>query len=154
MKEIPLSRGMVAMVDDADFAWLSKWRWHCDPLGYARTMQNKRPVLMHRLIMGVADSAVDCDHANQNKADNRRSNLRTCGRGENMANVPKKTFSHACSSRFKGVNWMARASKWRAYIGVAKKQVHLGLFTDESKAAKAYDEAAKKYFGEFACLNF
>jgi hypothetical protein len=52
------------------------------------------------------------------------------------------------------VCWSKHHKKWQAAINVDRKSIHLGYFNDEIEAAKCYDEAAKKYHKEFACLNF
>jgi AP2 domain len=77
--------------------------------------------------------------------------LRIVTHQENSFNRKK---SLARSSKFKGVCWSKRESKWRSYIQINGKEIYLGLFFDEVEAAKTYDEAAKKLFGEFACTNF
>jgi hypothetical protein len=58
------------------------------------------------------------------------------------------------TSKYKGVSWYSRGKKWVAVVQFNKKRHHLGYFTDEIAAAKAYDKKAKVLHGEFACLNF
>jgi hypothetical protein len=155
MREIPLVSGGVALVDDEDHAWLSQWSWSRGTNGYVvRTEYDhgaNRCVYMHRLILGVTDRKILCDHRHGNTLDNRRSELRQCSPASNAANSAK--WKTPTTSRFKGVSWMPARGKWRAAIGVAMKSVHLGLFTNESEAARAYNAAAQKHFGEFARLN-
>ena len=107
-------------------------------------------VSLHRLIMD-APKGVLVDHRNGDSLDNRRANLRLATRAQNCCNVRKRKNT---SSRFKGVSFRKNRGKWAAYIGVAGKRISLGYFDSEIEAAKAYDEAAKKYRGEFARLNF
>ncbi|MCK4959402.1 MAG: hypothetical protein KAT00_08370 [Planctomycetes bacterium] len=83
--------------------------------------------------------------------DNRRSNLRICTRRENSWN---RHCSRSGKSRYKGVHWSEERGRFRATITFHGKRVHLGYFRDEVKAAKAYDKAARKHYGEFAYLNF
>jgi hypothetical protein len=68
-----------------------------------------------------------------------------------MANYPLPVTN---TSGFKGVWWNKKAEKWKGQIQVDGKKIHLGLFSDPTVAARAYDEAATEHFGEFAHLNF
>ena len=91
---------------------------------------------------------MEVDHINHNTLDNRRCNLRLATHGQNMANSrPNK------GRKYKGV-WQIMGKYWVAFIGKNKKQIYLGSFSTPKLAAKAYDEAARKKFGEYACLNF
>jgi hypothetical protein len=92
------------------------------------------------------------DHINHNGLDNRKVNLRFATRAEN-ARYARKT-KNKFSSNYKGVHYIKRAKRWRTMITFEDKTIYIGQFRDEISAAKAYDRAAKKYFGEFACLNF
>src|SRR5690242_17796567 len=103
---------------------------------------------MHRVIMN-ASADIHVDRINGDGLDNRRENLRLCTRDENMMNRRKNSNN---SSGYKGVD--RNKGKWRAYIQVDKKWIHLGYFSTAEQAAHAYDNAAKKYFGEFANTNF
>ena len=104
---------------------------------------------MHRVIMD-APKGMHVDHINGNGLDNRRENLRLCTNSQNHMN--RKTHRDS-SSKYKGVSWNKRNSKWQAYIGSGIKRKNLGYFASESDAAKAYDIKAKECFGEFARLN-
>lgn len=92
------------------------------------------------------------DHINHNGLDNRRSNLRLSTPRENLQNqlIQKRTKT----SKFKGVSWYKDGSKWRAYIYINYKQIHLGFFGDETEAARAYDQAASRLFKEYCNPNF
>ena len=79
-------------------------------------------------------------------------NLRTATQTQNNRN--RRKFNLPTKSKYKGVYWKQPIKKWVAQIGVNKKIIHLGCFKKQKAAAKAYDKAAKKYHGEFACLNF
>ena len=91
------------------------------------------------------------DHQNRNRADNTRANLWVCTPKENGRNRGKRQVA---SSRFRGVNYDKRLGKWRAEIWFKGTHMHIGHFTDEIEAARAYDRKAVELFGEFARLNF
>jgi len=145
MKEIPLTKGKVAIVDDDDFEYLSKFRWYVDARGYA-VHKRKEIVYMHRLI-SKTPKGLETDHINGNKLDNRKENLRHCTKSENMRNRGKQTNN---KSGYKGVSWHLRAKKWLAHIVINRKSIHLGLFDDPEEASKTYRKAEKEMFGEFA----
>jgi hypothetical protein len=164
MKQICLTRGLVALVDDCDFESLSKFKWHVLDNGhtyYAVRKQHvdeyvdgkRATVLMHRQVLNlpVGDLLV-ADHINHDGLDNQRANLRVCTQSKNMQNVHKRSCS--TSSQFKGVYWSTPRQHWVARIHVSKACLYLGSFTSEIEAAKAYDIAALKHFGEVVSTNF
>lgn len=93
----------------------------------------------------------DAEHKNMNRADNKWDNLREASRSQNMGNGKARITN---KSGFKGVWWDSARRKWGAGITVAYKKLALGRFSSSIEAARAYDEAALKHFGEFARLNF
>jgi hypothetical protein len=158
--EIPLSRGMVALVDEADYACLSRWKWHAlkvqkphgRPKFYAARSDYAAGtmVLMHREIM-QAPADYKVDHRNpENTLDNRRENLRCATNMQNSWNSRK--HPDAKTSRFKGV-WRTPSGKWAAQICANGVKRRLGLFREEVDAATAYNFAAEEAFGEFALGN-
>ncbi len=152
MKEIPLTQGKVAIVDDEDFEWLSQWKWHYHNMGYAvRTTArpNQTHILMHREICGL-HSSLEFDHINGNGLDNQRSNLRACTHSQNIQNSKVRKDS---GSGFKGVFYLSKVHKWEACIRVNGKRKHLGRYLNPEMAACAYDDAAHEFFGEFARTN-
>ena len=105
--------------------------------------------MMHRELMFFPDS-LKIDHINLNGIDNRRANLRVANNSQNVAHARKTTN---CSSKYKGVHWHKGISKWVARITVSGLEIQIGCFSDEGYAARAYDTAAMKHFGEFALTN-
>lgn len=150
-REIPLTRGLVALVDAADHEWLSQWKWCADGYGYAIREERGERIRMHRLLLPGVETV---DHINRNRADNRRSNLRPCNRQEHARNTSKHRRRRAPSSRFKGVCFRKDTGKWTAYINVDRgERQYLGCFATEEAAAAAYDTAALRAFGAFAATN-
>lgn len=150
MKQIPLSKGCAALVDDVDFDMLMQWKW-CYNTGYAvRTDYSSgkpKRIYMHRLIMETP-SGMETDHINSNRLDNRRSNLRVCTHQQNCMNVLP-----VGASKYKGVTWHKGDRKWQSSIFVDGKLKYLGSFKSEEDAALAYNFAALEAFGEFAKQN-
>ena len=153
MKEIPLTQGQFAIVDDADYDWLNQYKWcACKCRGNFYAIRQSTHIYMHRQILGLErGDKRQGDHQNHNTLDNRRDNLRVCTHRENLRN---QKLQKKKTSKYKGVCWSESRKKWYAYITVNKKMKNLGRFHSEIFAAGIYDRAAKKYFGEFAHLNF
>jgi hypothetical protein len=153
---IPLTQGQFAIVDAADYEWLSQWKWHAGWNKHTQGFYVKRGVrlgssrfrtdFMHRLILGLehADRRQG-DHWNGNTLDNRRDNLRIATYAQNTQNArPRKDNP----SGYKGVQ--LHRGVWCAQITVNGKKQHLGSFSTPELAHAAYCEAAKKAYGEFA----
>lgn len=104
---------------------------------------------VHRTIMNASNGML-VDHINHNKLDNRKTNLRICTNQQNQMN---RKSNKVGTSKYKGVSFDKTFGKWRAAIMFNKKYIHIGRFMCEHEAAKAYNERAKKLFGEFAYLN-
>jgi hypothetical protein len=156
MREIQLTQGEVALVDDEDYEYLNQWKWYLKNkyVRYAvRSVGNKK-IQMHRVIMNTPDG-VQVDHRDHNGLNNQRSNLRNCTVSENNRN--SVAFGR---SKYKGVYFHVttvggKKYKYiRAAIRVEDKLINLGTFKTEEDAARARDIATKKYHGEFANLNF
>lgn len=156
MREIALSQGKVALVDDADFELVNQFKWsahHQGNLWYA--MRGAGPkkarvrILLHRFLTN-AKPGVLVDHKDGDGLNNCRGNLRFATQAENLRNREK---TKAGRNRFKGVYWSERDKVFTAKITVNYKSIHLGSFKNEEDAARAYNTAALKHFGEFARLN-
>ncbi len=181
-RRIPLSRGFYAKVDPDDYCRLIKHKWYVKGTvqnGFYATRSIKRNgkcriIWMHRVIMkaplrhgstlsttlktgalttgGSRQGRLMVDHINRDTLDNRKSNLRTATPMQNVWNSgPRKNTG---KSRYKGIRWMKGTGNWQVRLSVNGRRLSMGCFEDEEEAARAYDEAAKRYYGEFACLNF
>ncbi len=169
MKEIPLTQGKVALVDDEDYEYLNQWKWSAaktDYTYYAKRHStnsdnthylNRKIIFMHRVIMKTP-KGMQCDHAFHHGLDNRKfieidgvfkQNLRNCTSSQNQTN--RKPYGII---KYKGVSFNNNSNRVRAYIRFNNKYKHLGCFSSKIAAAKAYDKQAKEYYGEFAKLNF
>lgn len=153
MREIALTRGKIAIVDDADYEWLSQWNWHCSEAGYAVRSRKKRPmkVFMHRDIL-QAHGDQQSDHINGDRLDNRRHNLRVVTVAQNTSNRLRGTRKH---SPYKGASPGTRSpNRWYAKItGPDHKRLHLGAFDNARSAAIAHDFAALVLYGPHAAIN-
>ena len=161
MKEIKLTQNKVALVDDDMFEELNKYTWcatrsiNSKNTFYAKRNKHggrkvRKGIHMHRVILNTPDG-METDHIDGNGLNNQRYNLRPCTRQQNNAN--RKPYPDM-SSEFKGVNWRKDRDKWRAYIKMDRKYIHLGHFDSETDAAHAYDAKAIELFGQFARPNF
>ena len=136
------------IIDVGDFGLALSRRWGLSDRGYAVHRSNGRSVWLHKLLLGDAAQGREGDHKDGDRLNNRRSNLRPATVQENAYN--KKARSR---SGYKGVYLCSNSARWMAQITVEKKTYHLGCFSTPADAARAYNEAAVKHHGEFACLN-
>ena len=152
-KLVPLSQGQQAIVDDADYDWLSQWKWSAQKTAngyYAMRKEGGVLILMHRLINGTPDGLVT-DHKDGNGLNNRRFNLRNATQLQNMMNrAPKR----GGTSVHKGV-WFDKSvgsrnrNQWRAAIRLNGKRKYLGRFASQHDAGAAYQAASLQHFGDF-----
>lgn len=159
-KTIILSKRYEAIVDDEDYEYLNQFKWHARVVSgtqYAKRsvrFPKNTTINMHRQIMNCPKNKM-IDHINGDGLDNRKINLRVCTRSQNLMNSKKP--KDAKTSKYKGVCLSKQTDNhekcWRAEIRLNKKSIYLGAFYSETDAAKAYNKAAIKYFGEFAQLN-
>lgn len=164
MKSVPLSLGryhapqeLFAVVDDEDYERVAAKQWR---LFYGNQNRmyavNGQGLLLHRFLL-EAPRGLTVDHRNGNGLDNRRKNIRLATQSQNLANQSSRLVrkGRPTNSQFKGVTKLeGRPRPWRATISVDRKQHFLGYYADEVGAARAYDAAARLYFGDFAHTNF
>ena len=158
MREIQLTQGKVAWVDEEDYERVNAFKWFALKLGntfYAVrniTVNGRRTIqYMHRFIIGDTLGKSDIDHADRDGCNNRNLNLRPCTHQENLMNQSKR---ENCSSKYIGVYWNKHAGKWMAGIRIDGKTIYLGLFDIEEDAARAYDVEAFKRDPIHCRLNF
>jgi hypothetical protein len=158
-----MKNGFEAIVDIDDFDRLSKLTWHMakttnSKIGYVtytinnydeikRTCQSIR---MHRLVMNVTDPKIQVDHINNNPLDNRKCNLRLCNAAQNARNTK---FRSTNTTGYKGVFLQKRSGRYTSSIGVNKERYYLGIYNTPEQAALAYNEASRKYHGEYGYIN-
>lgn len=148
----------MAIVGDSDYEFLVQWKWHSmkNRWGvYAVRTRRKSDgpgskfIYMHRVVAGTPEDK-HCDHVNGQTLDNRPSNLRNANDRQNGWNQKKR----AGVSKFMGVTWHSKTSKWVAWVRSGDKNKNLGYFSKEIEAAIRRDDASIEYYGEYARLNF
>lgn len=158
MKEIKLTQGQFALVDDEDYDRLvamGKWVLNNGYAAIIKSFKNEhgkrtsKAIYMHRVVAKDINAPM-IDHIDQCRVNNQKHNLRGCDFHKNGANSKKQSNN---TSGYKGVHWDKRKNKWRAMIGFEMKLKHIGHYEDIKEAASAYNQAALNLFGEFAKLN-
>jgi len=152
MKTIELTQGYSALVDDEDYEWLNQYKWCVGLLTSGLIAMRRRKgktVYMHRVIMNAQKSQV-VDHANRDRLDNRRSNLRFATGSQNSANRGPQLNN---TSGYKGVS-KGSYRGWQADIRLNYRSIYIGTFCRPELAALAYDVMSEYYYGEFAYQNF
>jgi len=153
MKQIELTQGYFALVDDDDFDYLNRFWWtvtNTEHVYAVSRMGGSDLFYMHKVILGLG-SEDRCDHKNRNTLDNQKHNLRRATTQQNNCNAPKPQGPNG--SGFRGVD-RRENGKFRASIRVNRKKINLGTFDTAEEAARAYDIGAMLHHGEFALLNF
>jgi len=161
--EIDVGHGLKTIVDKADYDLIKDYTWfaakNTDKIRYAQTNIKKDGkytiIHLHWLILSDIPIGMVRDHINGDGLDNRRDNLRICKPKHNSRN--QKRHRDAVHSKYKGVTYNGQSNRrrpWVSRIIVDYKQIYLGYYETELEAAKAYDVGAKRYFGEYARLNF
>lgn len=156
MKEIQLSQGKVALIDDDDFERVNQFKWSFGVSKRDKTIYVKRRdwskkeyIKLHRFILNAPKNK-QVDHIDGNGLNNQKSNLRLCSQSENKRN--SKIYSNNTSG-YKGVTFSRSNSKWIARVMVNKKYVNFGSYKTKEEAAIAYNNAAIKHYGNFARIN-
>ncbi|MGA2173235.1 MAG: HNH endonuclease [Sedimentisphaerales bacterium] len=158
-RRIYLGEGNWAILDKQDYYRLGNYKWYVNGNGFKfYAFRNiilgpgkTRMLSMHRDVMGFPKGML-VDHRNHDTLDNRRENLRLATHSQNTCN--KQDKRKGCSSQYRGVSFDRKRKYWNVQVVREGEMVYFGRYKDEVEAAKAYDEAAKKYHGEFARLNF
>lgn len=174
-KEIILTQGKVALVDEKDYLWLNQWKWYYynDPkgkTGYAKRKEKVNnkwvDIIMHRFILGLNNPKDKTDHIDGDGLNNQRCNLRICTSIQNGYNRSKQIDN---TTGYKGVifrpyfyktdkNGIRKSypykKQWQAQISVNKKHIYIGMFFTAKEAALAYDRKARELHKEFANINF
>lgn len=159
MKEIMLTRGKVALVDDKDYEYLNQWRWEYfinkrtnQEYAIRRIYNNdiRTTIWMHREIMQTSKE-FEVDHRDGNGLNNQKDNLRNCTHHQNRMNNKLQTNN---TSGYTGVYWSEHHQKWFACIKLNGKKIGAGYYSIKEEAAIARDKLAKQYFGDFARLNY
>jgi len=138
-----------AIIDIEDMEKCKTVKWSLNGNGY---VWSDSKLYLHNFVLNRKTNMMKLtDHRDHDKLNNRKNNLRPCNKSQNAANIIKKNTNS--SSIFKGVYWKKSRERWCARIMKNYKGIYLGSFKKEIDAALAYNEGAKRIFGEFACLN-
>lgn len=147
--EIPLTQGLAALVDETDADRVrSVGKWFAQRSRNTFYAARTGGVLLHRVLCPTWPLV---DHINGNGLDNRRANLRQATHAENMRN---RAMHRNNTTGLRGVSLEPSRGQYRACIKVDGRTRHLGRFAEAEAAGRAYDAAAREFFGEFARLNF
>lgn len=141
------------IIDDEDFNWISSYSWRLSKSGYVVRSAPTKPirwddVALHRLLVPNANDLF-VDHKNGDKLDNRKVNLRTATREQNIANTSKAWGK----SDYRGVSWHKGENRWHSRISYYGQRIWIGSFATELEAAKAYNDKAVELWDDFAGLN-
>jgi hypothetical protein len=157
MKEIPLTQGKVALVNDEDYTEFGRLKWQTHRGAYTNYAgrwvrhgpgRKREFIQLHRAIM-QAPPGIDVDHIDGNGLNCQRENMRRATRQQNCINTRIRCDN---TTGFRGV--VLRGDKFDGHIKVGGRKLHLGRFSTATAAALAYDRAALQYHGEYARLNF
>lgn len=155
---IPLSQGQFAIVDEADYEWLSQWKWYATWSLHTKTFiairKGKREpgrresIMMHREILGLKyGDRGHTDHINGNTLDNRRENLRVVTYSQNNMNrrMPRNN-----TSGHKGLFQVRKNGRWQVTLSKDKKRYYFGSYVTREEAIAVLNQACEKLHGEYA----
>ena len=160
MKKILITEGEYAIVDDEDFIYLNRFKWHivkdryktiCVKTGLRDIEYSKHSVglIMHFLLI-TRKPHYRIIHRNGNGLDNRKSNLMLV-KENNIANLrPKKKET---TSQYKGVSWDKKRKMWQSQIKDNYRSIFLGRYHSEEDAAEVYNIKCKEIYGDTAYQN-
>lgn len=150
------SQGDVFYFDLEDYKYIKDYCWNTHTGGYIRayyhtseldnSKQKRSYIMIHQLLSGIYGYGKEPDHINGKPWDNRKQNLRKSTHEQNMKNC--KIYKNNTSGH-KGVYYSKRGNRWKAFININKKRVHLGTFLSYEDAVKRRETAEEKYYGEF-----
>lgn len=158
MKKIPLTNSrLFAIVSDTDFELVSRYKWRLmkdrwNTYAWRNPTKHYTGIFMHCLIMPPLENMMT-DHIDGNGLNNQKENIRHCTNSQNQA---KARLSKSNTSGYRGVRYEKRKTRrkhWRAYITNEGRTISLGIYNTAVEAARAYNQAAKKLFGEYAYQN-
>lgn len=161
MKILEIYGSVQVLLDDHDYYTVCNMKWHKfkSPRSYTYYTVSSigtpgnttgKNLYMHRVIMGINDRNIHVDHRNRNGLDNRRDNLRIATPSQNHANLKIPVTN---TSGYKGVILSKRKGYFESRIKVNQKCIYLGSFSSAEEAAEAYEQASKKYFGQFSRIE-
>lgn len=140
-------KGNRAIVDTEKLSQIKEYYWFKRGNYFVTVTQHKnKPLSLHRFVLGVSDTSVDIDHINRDTFDDREVNLRVATRSQNNIN---RNCCRVNSSGYTGVSKM-KNNKYRAYIGVDNKHIHLGVFDTPEEAYEHRLKAEKEYYEDFS----
>ncbi|WP_428303551.1 hypothetical protein [Lacipirellula sp.] len=149
---VPLSRGLFAIVDDADFAEASRHKWCAERGGGSPPQTRSRPTIrLHSLILGEAPRGMKHRFRNGNALDCRRSNVQLLTHREHSQSRRMRSDN---SSGFIGVQWCKSHKKWAAFATVGGRFKRLGRYDDKAEAARVRDAYVREHYGKHVTLNF
>jgi hypothetical protein len=150
-KQVPLTKGKFAIVDDEDYELVMQWKWYYQNMGYAaRKPSQGKHYLMHRVIINAPEGTL-VDHINRDRLDNRKSNLRLSLNSENYINKSTKRIGH--TSKYRGVCYDPRTKWWMTQVSIGGKRVFFKRYRSEIDAAIGYNKHAPDFHGAAVVLN-